>query len=688
MPGVSDTARRLRRIRAAAARRIVPVPGDSRRDAAASEIVNLAPNPGFRTWGSIKQIDLDGEPAEVRVFDQPFDQGGVYVHVHNVAYAAPVPGHPDTVGVLVRGINDNNDTHIAPGGRNEKGAFRLGLKPGGTYTIAASVYLDRPLSGQLNVSALRICVGIVQNETIKWSFGRSDAARNEFGDHRISVTVTIPIDATAAWVRLISGASAGHGDVYWHSLLVAEAPEAVDYFDGDTPDDALRRYAWTGVPHASPSRMTVRSAAELSGAKTDPAAAVEEALRLACAGRMQQARALLRAAGAKPGSPAGLRVRAIELLSSDDVTPDDVGTARAALRRAAAHGDPRGDIALARGRLEKSRNNWSAAAAHFRRAANALPNDSVRSYELAYVLEKNGQRTESATIARAGVQSERAVPFDPAVLIAVEAKAVGPRREVGIFLAEHLDQIRTQARHRMEAVAAPPLRRPIFLYWGQGFDAAPPIVQRCRASVYASNPGADIHELTDANFLYYVDLPSDLVTALKGNRTHLSDLLRLALLERYGGIWLDATCLVTEPLAPRVDELLATSDSFVFSYAGAFISSWFLAARPDSYLIHLWRAAIFLWWEKRGELIDYFLLHHFFEMLVNLDDQFRAEWEKGVRRSARPPHALQNAMLRPYDRQAYDEMIAGSFVHKLRYKFDPAELRADSYLAWLVRGSL
>jgi hypothetical protein len=33
-------------------------------------------------------------------------------------------------------------------------------------------------------------------------------------------------------------------------------------------------------------------------------------------------------------------------------------------------------------------------------------------------------------------------------------------------------------------------------------------------------------------------------------------------------------------------------------------------------------------------------------------------------------------------------MMASSFAHKLRYKYQPHELRSESYLARLIRGDL
>jgi tetratricopeptide (TPR) repeat protein len=668
--GVSGAVRRrVRRLRTWA-RSGAATGGPGRKAKPTSDVVNLAANPGFRAVAARKRVDIGGDTVDVDVFDQPFAAGGVYVHVHNVGYAAPLPGGDGVAGILVRGVDGDNDTHVAPGGRNAKNTFRLGMRPGRTYTAEVSVYLARPLTGHLSRYALRIVVGIMEGSTIQWSFAQSHAARNEQGDHRISVTFTVPDTAT----------SAGHGEVYWHSLVLTESAAPVGYFDGDTPDDDLYRYAWTGIPNASPSRRTRRPVAELARIEGGAAAIAEHAVRCAADGRTVEVDALIAAAEAGERAALRLRTDAIRLAATGDVA-----AATSVLRKAAQGKDPRGDAAFDLGRLLQAHGRGNAAEPWLRSALAARPESSLRAYRLAAVLEQSGRRADSDTVARQGIALDRELPFDPDVLVAVEAKAVGARREVGVFLAEHLDQIRTQTRQRLDA-AVDNHRTPIFVYWGQGFASAPPVVRRCRAALREQNPTADVHELTDDMIPYWVELPGDLVAAVGDNRTHMSDLLRLALLEKYGGIWVDATCLVTQPLLPQLDRLLSTSDIFAFNYAGAFISSWFLACRPGCYAVHLWRAAMFLWWEKRGELIDYFLLHHFFEMLCNLDDEFREAWAKGTRASARPPHELQQAMLAPYDPDAFATMLAGSFVHKLRHKIDLRHVRSDSYLAHLVRG--
>ena len=258
-PATAVIMNRLTRARAAGSRKIRPV------------VVNLVPDPSFRN------------PA-----------AELYVHGHNTCELVEVPGLglAGVTGARVEGRSGDNDTHIAPDGRNDPGRFRLGMRPGATFTASVSVYLPEPLTGRLNRAALRLIPGCLIGSRVHWTIARSAPARNERGDHRISVTFTVPAEATAAWIRLHSGMSQGNGVVYWHSFALTEADHPVDFFDGSTAADALYTYEWIGAPNASPSRRTLRTGADVSRA-----AIVAEAVRLATAGAADEAQAMAALAG-------------------------------------------------------------------------------------------------------------------------------------------------------------------------------------------------------------------------------------------------------------------------------------------------------------------------------------------------------------------------------------------------------
>ena len=103
---------------------------------------------------------------------------------------------------------------------------------------------------------------------------------------------------------------------------------------------------------------------------------------------------------------------------------------------------------------------------------------------------------------------------------------------------------------------------PIWLFWNTGLEKAPEIVRTCYQSVkkYA---GRQVVLLTENNVQNYINMPDYLNEKLKSGVLPLAiytDLMRVALLEHYGGTWMDATILLTD----EIPQEILNSDFFVF----------------------------------------------------------------------------------------------------------------------------
>jgi hypothetical protein len=121
----------------------------------------------------------------------------------------------------------------------------------------------------------------------------------------------------------------------------------------------------------------------------------------------------------------------------------------------------------------------------------------------------------------------------------------------------------------------------------------------------------------------------------------LSDVIRLELLARFGGVWADATtyCLAAldgwlEPAAPQ--------GFFAFDRPGPdrMLSSWFLAAQPASPVILRWRALAEKYWAERSQRDAYFWLHYLFADAYEADPVVRQVWDATPKRPAGAAYLL------------------------------------------------
>ena len=110
---------------------------------------------------------------------------------------------------------------------------------------------------------------------------------------------------------------------------------------------------------------------------------------------------------------------------------------------------------------------------------------------------------------------------------------------------------------------------PVFVFWWQGLDGAPDIVKSCIASMRRHIGSHPLVVITRDNVWDYVDIPEYIYEKVERKiitQTQISDIQRIALLERYGGLWLDATIMDGISLADDL-MLLAGATGELDSYS-------------------------------------------------------------------------------------------------------------------------
>ena len=89
-----------------------------------------------------------------------------------------------------------------------------------------------------------------------------------------------------------------------------------------------------------------------------------------------------------------------------------------------------------------------------------------------------------------------------------------------------------------------PDNTPIWVCWWTGKDSAPPIVKQCMKSIYHNAGNHEVHFISEDTYRDYIDIPDYIMERMnKGQMglAHFADYIRVSLLQKYGGLWLDAT---------------------------------------------------------------------------------------------------------------------------------------------------
>lgn len=174
----------------------------------------------------------------------------------------------------------------------------------------------------------------------------------------------------------------------------------------------------------------------------------------------------------------------------------------------------------------------------------------------------------------------------------------------------------------------------IWVCWFQGMEDAPEIIRICQTSLRRYLNEREIIVLTDENIGEYVTFPEHIRKKYQKGKipmAHYSDLLRLEVLTRYGGTWIDATVLCTGKATyglPLMDYLDADLFLFQSFHEGDSqirgISNWFISASSNQKTLLILKEMLYQYHEDYDCTMAYFIFHIFFMMIAKeLPDEIK-----------------------------------------------------------------
>lgn len=241
---------------------------------------------------------------------------------------------------------------------------------------------------------------------------------------------------------------------------------------------------------------------------------------------------------------------------------------------------------------------------------------------------------------------------------------------------EYLQRYKLAETELPQTYFAEPAQKVIWTCWLQGIEQAPPIVKKCVQSMeqYRKDYKVEIIDLN--NLKQFIELPDyilDKYALGKITHTHFSDIVRLALLEKYGGVWIDSTILLTDYLP----EYILNADLFAFRASGmghVLIATPFMAAKPHHPIIQTTLQQIYNYWKKEDCFVSYSLIHLFFTMAVYSSKLNLSLWDRVPNVSCAQLFYLQPILSKVFDEQKYSLALNLSSIHKLTYKYHLVDL--------------
>lgn len=228
----------------------------------------------------------------------------------------------------------------------------------------------------------------------------------------------------------------------------------------------------------------------------------------------------------------------------------------------------------------------------------------------------------------------------------------------------------------------------VWTCWLQGMEDASYMVKKCVESQKKALQDYEHRVLTLENYHQWVEVPEYIEKKFRKGRIPralFTDLLRLAVLKKYGGVWLDASVLFTgfenEKLLNRLHKI-EQSEFTIFRYfqrgkkEPVGLSNWFIAAHPNDFVVSTVLDMLLAYWKDYNCTVDYYIMHLFISMCLNAVPSIA---ESMPRENSYHSIMLGSVLAKDYNEDWWNDVKAHVFLHKLNYrKADEADEAAKN----------
>lgn len=223
---------------------------------------------------------------------------------------------------------------------------------------------------------------------------------------------------------------------------------------------------------------------------------------------------------------------------------------------------------------------------------------------------------------------------------------------------------------------------PVWVCWWQGQEAMPDIVKACYHSICQNAGSHPVILITDKNYQDYVSFPSYILERYKRGEidlTHLSDILRMMLLQKHGGIWIDSTILIPDKelnifIDPKAKYWSCHHHPVTHNVSRGGWVSYFLASGKGNLLPSFILDMHLLYWKTHSRLINYLLLDYMFAIAYTYLPVVHDMIEKiPITHISR----LKKCLNEPYTEERWKEFCTNYDFHKLTYKISLKRVTPD-----------
>lgn len=162
---------------------------------------------------------------------------------------------------------------------------------------------------------------------------------------------------------------------------------------------------------------------------------------------------------------------------------------------------------------------------------------------------------------------------------------------------------------------------PIWVCWWTGEESAPPIVKRCIRSIREQSNGHRVNFIDKNNYSEYIEIPKYILDKVESGDMCLAifaDYVRVSLLNKFGGLWIDSTIFCSRAIPEEYFSYPFFSikrDERECGYISKLRwTTFFLGSFKNNPLVYFIKTAFETYWNNHENAIDYLLFDYLIEL--------------------------------------------------------------------------
>ena len=214
----------------------------------------------------------------------------------------------------------------------------------------------------------------------------------------------------------------------------------------------------------------------------------------------------------------------------------------------------------------------------------------------------------------------------------------------------------------------------IWIFWAQGYENAPILIKRCIDRIKMFSNGYEVKQLDINNIKEFIDLPNIIYERLSKKTislAHFSDVLRISLIAKYGGVWIDPTVFVGEDFSQIIKQgenfITIKQENIKDNISMGMWSTWLIGTKKISTYFEEFRNFYILYFQKNKRVLDYFLTDYLFAYSYINNEEFRNDVNK-CPTTKYQVYSLINKRDNECTIEEFNEFIKKNQINKLSHK--------------------